>query len=194
MKCISFVLAAVAALGIIVEPVAPSFAMTTVDDQAAPSFATTANDSLIYQIAAKSGDSVAIRQQIASHAERGNTAILSAAQMESLATSNPALYAKLMTAYRSNTMPSLTPDEKKLMKQMTARNLTQFKAGNLICVAGPGVCAIATTGGTGVTAAGWFIFGFMGLVFLLILGSWSDPNWFCQKSGLGWLSGACAKH
>jgi hypothetical protein len=129
MNRFRFALAVLAALGIVFEPVAPSFATTTADDQIAPLSTMTTGDPLVYQVAATGVDSAALRQRIVSHAERGNAAILSAQQMESLATSNPALYAKLMTAYRSNTMPSLTPDEKKLMRQMTARNLTQFKAG-----------------------------------------------------------------
>jgi hypothetical protein len=68
-------------------------------------------------------------QLIADHAARGNVAILSQAQMNRLAKSNPGLHRKLMTAYKAGTVPSLTPAEKQQVAGMTSRNLADYKAG-----------------------------------------------------------------
>jgi len=69
------------------------------------------------------------REKLASHAARGEAAILSRAQMDELSRTRPALYAKLMRAYRTASTPNLTAEEKKLVDRLTAGNIEAFKAG-----------------------------------------------------------------
>jgi hypothetical protein len=104
MRKTGFALAMLAALTMTVVPVAPSFA-------AAP--------------APKSTE-----QKFIDHAKRGDIAVLSKAQMRALAQSNPKLHAKLMKAYEANSVPSLSPAEKRYVRDLTQKNLDNFKAGD----------------------------------------------------------------
>lgn len=70
-----------------------------------------------------------VQQSVAKSAARGDAVILSQAQMNQLATSSPALHAKLSTAYQNGTVPKLTRAEKAMLANMTAGNLDAFKAG-----------------------------------------------------------------
>ncbi len=105
MKKMGLVLALLSSVSMTVLPVAPSYAAA-----AAPKAPT--------------------QQVLVDHAARGNVAILSQAQMNTLAASHPTLHAKLLAAYQKGTVPSLTASEKKLVRSMTAQNLDAVKAGD----------------------------------------------------------------
>jgi len=138
MKSISFVLALLAAIGLVVQPVAPAHAMTA--DEPPQSVlmhghelglqprlsATESLDEFILnaQFARE------IREKLVYHAQRGEAAILTQAQMNDLAQTHPALHAKLLHAYRTASMPHLTVAEKTVVDQITAGNLADFKAGD----------------------------------------------------------------
>lgn len=62
-------------------------------------------------------------------ARRGQIAIVTPAQMDALAKSNPVLHAKLKDAYTSQTPPKLTAAEKSTVRRMTMDNLKAVKAG-----------------------------------------------------------------
>ena len=137
MKSISFALALLAALGIVVHPVAPAYAVT-IDEPIEKALIQKAGSQI--QPALVVGETLDefilntqippdVRETLANRAGHGEAAILSQAQMNDLARTHPALHAKLMNAYRTLSIPKLTPAEKKLVDQMTAGNLDAFKAG-----------------------------------------------------------------
>ena len=104
MRKIGFVLAVLSTMSMTVLPVAPSYAATAAPEQS-------------------------VQQTIANHATRGEAVIISQAQMNELATSNPALHAKLSAAYQTGTLPKLNKSEKAMLQKVTAANLDSFKAG-----------------------------------------------------------------
>jgi hypothetical protein len=162
MKKLSFAVAMIAAVSLVVTPVAPAFAQKD-DSRYLPA---------VQQAALTKSEA---RQKIVAHAERGEAAILSKAQVDQLARTNPKLHAKLMTAYNSGTVPSLTPAEKKMLVATTKSNLAQYKAAGdpLSLGAGIGVAHAAA-----ISALGWFVIGFIGLAVLLILLYWFAPQLF----------------
>jgi hypothetical protein len=114
--------AVLAALSLVISPVAPALAANGV----APAAITHAQ----------------AKAKIVHHAERGEAAILTKAQMDRLARANPSLHRKVMVAYRTNTIPQVTAAEKRLLGRMTSRNLESFKAGTLAVAAAAGPPAI----------------------------------------------------
>src|SRR3954468_11574672 len=98
MKKLSLALAVAAALSTVVVPIAPASAATAV--------ARTASHGAL-----------------ANHAERGNAIILSQTQLNGLARSNPQLHAKLMAAYRTNSIPQLSKGEKRTVQAITQKNM-----------------------------------------------------------------------
>jgi len=87
-------------------------------------------------------------------------------QMDDLARTHPALYAKLMNAYRTTSIPKLTAEEKNLVAEMTAGNLIAFKAGNACVI--EGTCVTSPTGPTGGgTQGAWIV---VALMLALIIG------------------------
>ncbi len=153
MRKASFVLAVLAAMSMVVTPVAPSYAAGTTG---AP--------------VTVGAEKQKIRQQIATHAERGEAAILSKAQVDRLAVTNPKLHAKVMAAYRSNTIPQLTPGEKKILQAATNKNLSAYKAGAY------GFPIGAFAGSASFAALGWIAIGFIGFVLILILAEMAAPG------------------
>jgi hypothetical protein len=138
MKKISFALALLAAISIVVQPVAPAYA--TIADEPIQSAPLQKLDLPMVQralVATQTLDEFIldaqinrdVRDTLAHHAGQGEAAILSRAQMDDLARTQPALHAKLMNAYRTMSVPHLTTNEKRLVDQMTAGNLAAFKAG-----------------------------------------------------------------
>jgi hypothetical protein len=124
MRKIGLVLAMISTLSMTVLPVVPTQAATP-----APKATT--------------------QQQIAGYAARGDAYILSQGQMSQIATSNPALHAKLSKAYADNTIPKLTASEKRYVRSLTAQNLDEYKAG--------------------ITTAGWIIIAAVIVVVALLL-------------------------
>jgi hypothetical protein len=106
MKKLSLALAVAAALSTVVVPIAPASAATAV--------ARTASHGAL-----------------ANHAERGNAIILSQTQLNGLARSNPQLHAKLMAAYRTNSIPQLSKGEKRTVQAITQKNMADYKAGHV---------------------------------------------------------------
>jgi hypothetical protein len=138
MKKISFALALLAAISIVVQPVAPAYA--TIADEPVQSAPAQKLDLPAVQRSLAAAQTLEefildaqinrdVRDTLAHHAGQGEAAILSRAQMDDLARTHPALHAKLMNAYRTMSVPHLTMDEKRLVDQMTAGNLAAFKAG-----------------------------------------------------------------
>jgi hypothetical protein len=138
MKKISFALALLAAISIVVQPVAPAYA--AIADEPVQSAQAQKLDLPAVQrslAAAQTLDEFIldaqigrdVRDTLARHAGQGEAAILSRAQMDDLARTHPALHAKLMNAYRTMSVPHLTTHDKYLVDQMTAGNLAAFKAG-----------------------------------------------------------------
>jgi hypothetical protein len=103
LKRLSFVVAMLAAISLVVSPVAPAYAQAMKSDKAR-------------------------NEVIVSQAKKGNIAILSKAQMTALKVTNPRLHAKLWTAYQKGTLPSLTAGEKKVVAAFTSKNLQKFTA------------------------------------------------------------------
>lgn len=104
MRKTGFALALLSALAMTVVPVAPSFAASKTDASAA-------------------------RQTISDYAARGDILVLSPAQMDQLATSNPVLHAKLAAAHEAGRVPHLTKSEKRIVQTMTQANMNDIKAG-----------------------------------------------------------------
>lgn len=154
MKRTSFVLAVLAALSMVITPVAPSYAAGMAGEPAKASV---------------SPEKQKIRQQIAAHAERGEAAILSKAQLDRLAVTNPKLHAKVMTAYHTNTIPQLTPSEKKTLQAATDKNLAAYKAGGYPGLAGAGA-------GASIAAGGWIAIGLIVFVLFLIVAQFTSPG------------------
>jgi len=205
MKSFSFALALLAVVGVIVQPVAPAFAVTA-DEPLPTAQLHSSNLPPLIQRELVVGETLdefilnaqidrKTREQLADSAQHGEAAILSREQMDCLARTHPALHAKLMNAYTS--IPKLTADEKKLLAQLTAENLSAFKAG-APCLTGAAddaqtlkladagriklasattKCITGTTGGgNGGTPGAWIV---VALMLTLILG----VPLFCQIFG-----------
>ncbi len=158
MKKLNFAVAMVAAVSMVVTPVVPSFAQEA--DRYAPA--------MQQQVVSKTDT----RNKIARHAERGEAAILSKAQVDRLARTNPKLHARLMAAYNSGAVPSLTQSEKKMLAATTQANLKDYKAGD------PGLVGTAVV----LTAGFWFAIGLIGVVALLIFLYWVAPHIFRPRT------------
>jgi hypothetical protein len=104
MRKTGFALAVLSTIAMTVVPVAPSFAA-----KAQPS---------------------AAQSTLLEHAQRGDVIVLSPTQMDQLATSNPALHAKLAAAHQAGKVPALTKSEKKIVNAMTLQNMDSIKAGD----------------------------------------------------------------
>lgn len=156
MKKLSFVAAMFAALSMVVTPVAPSFASEA------------GESGKLRYVEPQTLKSKHVRQKIAMHAERGEAAILSKAQLDRLAATNPKLHAKLMTAYNTGTVPSLSATEKKMLTAKTNANLEEYKAGNPVHVG----TAAALSGGA------WFAVGFLAVVAFILFLYFVAPNIF----------------
>lgn len=100
------------------------------------------------------------REKIAAHAQKGEAAILSKAQVDKIAKTNPQLHARLMAAYRSGTVPTLSASEKKMLVSLTHSNLEEYKAGNPL--------GLHFGGGAALAAGGWFAVGLIVLVALFL--------------------------
>jgi hypothetical protein len=147
MKKLNFAVAMIAAVSMVVTPVAPSFAQ---DDSR---FMPKVQESVVK-------GKQASREKIVAHAQRGEAAIVSKAQMDRIAKTNPKLHARLMAAYNAGTVPSLSVSEKKMLVATTNSNLEQYKAG---------LPAPAYVAGSAWLAAGaWFAIGLIGVAALLI--------------------------
>ena len=156
MKVLSLAVAMLAAVSMVVTPVAPSFAR----DWRRPLHA---------EGQAQSVTTKASRQKIAAHAARGEAAILSKAQMDRLAKSDPKLHARLMTAYNNGSVPSLTPKEKKMLTAMTQSNLESVQGGRGPDHPGQRRCARRRR---------WFAVGFLAVVAFLIFLYFVAPSIF----------------
>jgi hypothetical protein len=104
MRKTGFALAVLSTIAMTVVPVAPSFA------------------------AAKQQQPTA-SQVLADHAKRGDVIVLSPTQMDQLATSSPALHAKLAAAHQAGKVPALTKAEKRIVNALTQQNMADIKAG-----------------------------------------------------------------
>ena len=156
MKKLNFAVAALAAVSMVVTPIGPSFAQDA--------------DRYAHQQVVSKTDA---RNKIVRHAERGEAAILSKAQVDRLAKTNPKLHARLMAAYNNGTVPKLTQSEKKMLASVTQSNLKEYKAaGDPITVSTALV----------LTAGAWFAIGLIGLVALLIFLYWVSPNIFRPRT------------
>jgi hypothetical protein len=147
MKKTSFVVAMLACISMVVTPVAPSFAQ---DDSR---FMPKVQESVV------KGKQES-RERIVAHAQAGEAAIVSKAQMDRLAKSNPKLHARLMAAYNAGTVPSLSAAEKKMLVATTKSNLEQYKAGMAI--------ETYAVGSAWLAAGAWFAIGLIGVAALLI--------------------------
>lgn len=165
MKRTSFALAVLAALSMIVSPVAPAYAAGG-DAGGTPAQTSSAKPAKKAKLSAERQQ---IRSKIAAHAERGEAAILSKAQVDRLKVTNPKLHAKIMAAYYSNTIPELSPAEKKMLHATTQKNLAQYKAGD------PGA-GLLWGGSTAFGVAGWFVVGFIVFVLFLVILDWMQPG------------------
>jgi hypothetical protein len=110
MRKMGLALALLASVSMTVLPVAPSYAATPTTPKAA--------------MTEKSA-----KQALVRHAERGEAAILSQAQLDRLAVTHKRLHAKIVAANQAGEVPKLTASEKKLLRTMTAQNMDAFKAG-----------------------------------------------------------------
>jgi hypothetical protein len=139
MRLIGLLPALLAVVGVVVQPTVPAYA--TASDGFVRS-SQTRQDLREWQplLAGQTLDefildaqiSPDVRAKLADRAAYGEAAILSQAQMRDMAQTHPALYAKLMRAYRTATTPNLTADEKALVTELTAGNIEAFKAGSPI--------------------------------------------------------------
>jgi hypothetical protein len=146
MKKLNFAVAMIAAVSMVVTPVAPSFAQ---DDGR---FMPKVQQSVVAKTDA--------RGKVVRYAERGEAAILSKAQMDRIAKANPKLHARLMAAYNSGTVPSLSAAEKKMLVATTKQNLEQYKAGYAV------ESYIAAS--AWLAPGAWFALGLIGVVALFI--------------------------
>ncbi len=156
MKKLNFAVAMIAAVSMVVTPVAPSFAQ---DDSR---FMPKVQESVLK-------GKQASREKIVAHAQRGEAAIVSKAQMDRIAKTNSKLHARLMAAYNSGTVPSLSAAEKKMLVATTKSNLEQYKA------AGPVQYAVAAAW---LAPGAWFAIGLLGLVAIFIFLYFFFPQLF----------------
>jgi hypothetical protein len=159
MRKLNFAVAMIAAVSMVVTPVAPSFAQD--DSRFMPKVQT--------QAVSKKDT----REKIAAHAARGEAAILSKAQMDRLARTNLKLHARLMAAYSTGTVPKLSAAEKKMLASTTQANLEQYKAGGL----DPATVAVAS-----LTVGFWFAIGLIGVVAFIIFLHWVAPHLFRPRT------------
>lgn len=177
MKAISFSIAMLAAASMVVSPVSPSYAAAAKREKASDNVGIAQSIENGLGAALKTAQrhaSVAApaqpkvertkRVQVAKHAQRGEAAILSKAQVDRLAVTNPELHSKLMTAYRNNAVPALTAGEKKILSAMTSANLASYKAG---------FPAESTATAALLSGGGWFVVAFIVIVVLLLLWNFS---------------------
>jgi hypothetical protein len=68
-------------------------------------------------------------EQMLRHAQRGTGALLTPAQMATIAQTNGVLHQKLVTARAEGRVPVLTSAERRMVRAMTAQNLRIIKAG-----------------------------------------------------------------
>lgn len=158
MKKASFVVAMFAAVSMVVTPVTPVQASEPGESGASRFVAATAAQP---------------RQKIASHAQKGEAAILSKAQVDQLAKTNPKLHARLMAAYNSGTVPTLSAAEKKMLASVTQSNLEQYKAGNPYAFG---------VGGAALASGGWFVVGLIAFVALLLFFFSINPSIFRART------------
>jgi len=154
MKKASFVVAMLAAVSMVLAPMTPVQASEP-------------GESGMSRFVAMTGAQP--RQKIASHAQKGEAAILTKAQVAQIAKTNPKLHARLMAAYNSGTVPVLSASEKKMLASATQSNLEQYKAGNPFAF-GAGTAALA--------AGGWFVVGLIAFVALLLFIFSINPSVF----------------
>ena len=186
MKSLRFALALLAVVGIVVQPVAPAFAVTADEpvlraQPHGPGLPAIQRDLVVGEtldeFILNAQMDRKTREKLADHAQHGEAAILSREQMDGLARTHPALHAKLLNAYTS--ISKLTVDEKKLVAQLTAENLAAFKAGGTCETVGPtlrvadarpfklaSAASKCTTGSTtgstgGGTAGAWVVIALM---------------------------------
>jgi len=103
-------LAVLAAVSLVVAPIAPALAATP-------------------EAVSASMSNSAVRAKLVQHAKRGEAAILTKRQIDKLARTNPDLHKRLMAAYGTGTVPKVTAAEKQMLAGMSERNLGNFKAG-----------------------------------------------------------------
>jgi hypothetical protein len=156
MKKLNFAVAMVAAVSMVVTPVAPSFAQ---DDSR---FMPKVQEAVVSKTDA--------RGKVMRHAERGEAAIVSKVQMDRIAKTNPKLHARLMAAYNAGTVPSLSASEKKMLVATTQANLEQYKAG----LPAP----VYAAGGVWLAAGAWLAIGLIGVAALLIFLYFFAPQLF----------------
>jgi len=113
---LGMMLAVLAAVSLVISPIAPALAATPEAVKATMSHS-------------------AVKAKIVQHAKRGEAAILTKRQVDQLARTNPNLHKRLMAAYRSNAVPKVTAAEKQMLAGMSERNLGKFKAGSVAVVA-----------------------------------------------------------
>ncbi|HZT27198.1 MAG TPA: hypothetical protein VFA57_15980 [Pseudolabrys sp.] len=119
------------------------------------------------QIAPSFASEHADRGRLLDLARRGDIAIVTSAQMQLLAQSNPRLHAKLQAAYQLQTPPQLTAAEKAVVHRLTRTNVRQIKAGQVQVVVNKPSPPAATTPDlsavmTACVTAGSAVLGFLG--------------------------------
>ena len=176
MKSISFALALLAAIGIVAQPIVPAYAVSAdepvhISQPQRPASQLVVGETLDEFILNSQMDRDT-RDKLADHAQLGEAAIISQAQMNDLARTHPSLHAKLMNAYRTLSVPRLTADERRLVNQITAGNLAAFKAGDGACMGAAIPVRVAGTlsdcgGSSGGTTSAWIV---VALMLALIIG------------------------
>ena len=136
MKFLSYVAAAFAVAGIVLQPITPAFAARS-DSAVTPRTAnemsaarTIVAEQTLDEFLLDAQINPGVREKLAGYAARGEVAILSVRQMQYLERTHPQLYAKLMQAYRTASTPNLNPEEKRLVDLLSGSNVAAFKAGS----------------------------------------------------------------
>jgi len=139
MKFLSYVAAAFAVAGIVLQPITPAFAARS-DSAVTPRTAnemsaarTIVAEQTLDEFLLDAQINPGVREKLAGYAARGEVAILSVRQMQYLERTHPQLYAKLMQAYRTASTPNLNPEEKRLVDLLSGSNVAAFKAGVAPC-------------------------------------------------------------
>jgi hypothetical protein len=139
MRSVSFAVALLAMVGVVIQPVVPACAAKIDGFKQSHSGASGAEragsglavtDQTLDEFMLDSQINAQMRDKLAAHAARNEAAILSRQQTDELAQTHPALYGKLMRAYRTASVPNLTAGERKLVGKMTSENIAAFKAGS----------------------------------------------------------------
>ncbi len=104
MRSVSFAIALLAMVGVVMQPVVPAYA-AKIDSfkqnhsgAAGASSGLAVTDQTLDEFMLDAQISAQMRDKLAAHAARGEAAILSRTQMDELAQTHPALYGKLMRA------------------------------------------------------------------------------------------------